>query len=583
MAAEAAGGTARPAEAASAVGASMAAGGQGPAAATDAISCPVCAHTDAREVWSIDGRSVRECDNCGLGFVWPRIEQDFAAIPETFYYNDWRTLDLEQIEGLYVDVMAAAGRVGTTWAPVAVEKPAIVDAGCGAGHTLPHFRAHGWRVRGVDPWAAVTAIGQKYYRLAIETGKMETADIPPGSQDIVLSVDVLQFVADPKRFIEACLRALRPGGVLYATVPNYESAERQRAGRNWRLLLPQSYLSYFTPASLMQLARSVGFFPVETTPFGGAEGDDYLRLTARRPMETSVTWADLSGDIDDRDLPPLDRANIDETALTPDQLQWRKQGYLVLKNFIPRDLIERYCAVRSDLNQPQGWDYETPYMDVGEIRDLCLYQPLMDMLQHIIGEPVGLHLNLTGWVSTDRDWHQDDYLNPPEVNGHYVAVWFALDKIKPDCGPFQFVPGSHRWPLIRQDRVISLLGLDSSDRTWPSRSERMLTPFVECEIARRGLEVERFLGDKGDVLIWHARLAHRGSHAERPGAERRAIISHYSALTRRSDMPVVRRHPGGGHYFVLTSPNSPTDVFGQSAVRLKRVFTDVMKPRRPAS
>jgi hypothetical protein len=216
-------------------------------------------------------------------------------------------------------------------------------------------------------------------------------------------------------------------------------------------------------------------------------------------------------------------------------------------------------------------------MSVPEIRDLCLYQPLMDRLEHLIGEPLGLHLNLTGWVSTDRDWHQDDYLNPPEVSGHYVAVWFALDEIKPDCGPFAFVAGSHRWPLIRRERVLSLLHLDRNDRSWPTQSERLLTPFFEAEIARRGLGVERFLGKKGDVLIWHARLAHCGSHAARPGAERRAIISHYSALSHRSDMPLVRRHPGGGHYFVLPSPQTgeagaAADLVGKALRRMRATW-----------
>lgn len=539
-----------PAEAAPATdtGAPIAASGENP--------CPVCAAPRSHELWSIQDRRVLACEECGSGFVWPRVEQDFSNVPETFYYDDWRLLDLDAIPGLFHDAMAAARRVGKTW--TAAEERSVLDAGCGAGHVLPHFRAMGWSVRGVDPWAAVTAVGRKYYRVPIDTGRMETADIPPGSQDMVLAVDVLQFVADPKQFLAACWRTLRPGGALYATVPNFASAEQQRTGRNWRHMLPSSYLTYFTPDSLKRLARSAGFGVVETQAMGGSEGDDTLRLAARRPMETSITWADLASEINDSELPPLDRADVDETRLTAEQRHWREHGYLILDNFMPHDLVDRYCAVRGRLNAPQGWDYETPYMDVPEIRDLCLYQPLMDKLEHLIGEPVGLHLSLTGWVSTDRDWHQDDYLNPPEVNGHYIAVWFALDDIKPDCGPFEFVRGSHRWPLIRQERVLSLLDLDPNDRSWPSQSEELLTPFFECEIARRNLEVERFLGKKGDVLIWHARLAHCGSHAARPGAERRAIISHYSALTHRSDMPVVRRHPGGGHYFVLPSAAAPT-------------------------
>ena len=50
-----------------------------------------------------------------------------------------------------------------------------------------------------------------------------------------------------------------------------------------------------------------------------------------------------------------------------------------------------------------------------------------------------LHLNLTGWISSERNWHQDDYLNSAEINGWYLAVWMALDDVSPNSGPFQFI------------------------------------------------------------------------------------------------------------------------------------------------
>ena len=48
--------------------------------------------------------------------------------------------------------------------------------------------------------------------------------------------------------------------------------------------------------------------------------------------------------------------------------------------------------------------------------DLALHRPVTEMLEHLIGAPMGLNLTLTGWVSTSRAWHQDDYLNPSFVN-----------------------------------------------------------------------------------------------------------------------------------------------------------------------
>ena len=98
-------------------------------------------------------------------------------------------------------------------------------------------------------------------------------------------------------------------------------------------------------------------------------------------------------------------------------------------------------------------DSHTPYLHVSEIRDLGLGPALMQLLEQLIGEPLAMTLNLTGWRSTERNWHRTDYLNPPGVKGWYAGPWFAIRDIDPDSGPFQFVPGSHRWPVLRHDRV----------------------------------------------------------------------------------------------------------------------------------
>lgn len=235
--------------------------------------------------------------------------------------------------------------------------------------------------------------------------------------------------------------------------------------------------------------------------------------------------------------------------MTKDQRTWRDQGYLILPNYIPHRLVDEYVRVRTSHGE-----YHTPipYMQVPQIRDLCLYPPLMRKLRELIGDRMGLHLNLTGWVSTERNWHQDDYLNPPNINGWYLAVWFALDTIHPDSGPFEYVPGSHKWDLIRRDKVLAKYPADVAlNPAWPKITEPLVKSAMEEKIAAAGLPSRTFLGQKGDVLIWHGRLAHRGTAPNVPGMERRTIISHYSALSRRVDMPNRAQHTGGGHYFVL--------------------------------
>jgi hypothetical protein len=278
-----------------------------------------------------------------------------------------------------------------------------------------------------------------------------------------------------------------------------------------------------------------------------------------------ITLDMLCEDADELVSPPLDRTDCDETGLSADQKFWRDNGYLIKQGFIPEDLIDRYCEVRARHPSPGGWTCPVPYMYVPELRDVSLYPPLMKLMESLIGEEMGLHLNLTGWVSTERNWHQDDYLNPPYINSWYAAVWIALDDIHEDSGPFEFVPGSHKWPVMKRHKVRMFLKPEERDHpNWPGLAERFINGVAEAEIAKRGIKIRNFIAKKGDLLIWHGRLMHRGSYPKVPGMPRKTVISHYSGISHRIDMPAVDRTSAGSAYFHFDIPID-FDPYGEAA------------------
>jgi hypothetical protein len=241
------------------------------------------------------------------------------------------------------------------------------------------------------------------------------------------------------------------------------------------------------------------------------------------------------------------------------QQQWADDGLVIyhagpIGGLLDEDAMAAYEDEwrRHNVTSPGGWDYATPYMDHPALLDLCCQPHLAETLEDLIGEPMGVHLNLTGWTSTRRDWHFDQYLNEPYVGGFYAAVWIALDGISPHAGPFQYVPGSHRWwPPISQAKMREALGGDGVGPDWPTKSERILSPLFEAELCNREVTPSQFLGHRGDVLIWHSRLLHRGSVPVNPLLERRGLIAHYSGIRHRPDMPPAVQHRLGGWYFPL--------------------------------
>ena len=236
-----------------------------------------------------------------------------------------------------------------------------------------------------------------------------------------------------------------------------------------------------------------------------------------------------------------------------DPADWNSDGVVIIENFFPEELMAAYeqCWLQENSERPNGWPDPIPYMRHNEIKDILCWKPLALLLEELIGEPAGLHLNLTGWVSTERDWHQDSYLNPPHVGDAYAAVWIALDNISPDSGPFQYVPGSHRWPQVTREKILQALEPDERDHRWPKFSERILTPLFEQFISECGVEPISYLPKRGDLLVWHGRLMHRGSRANIPGMQRKGLIAHYSGIKHRSEMPKAQQWKGGGWFFPL--------------------------------
>ncbi|MES2584780.1 MAG: phytanoyl-CoA dioxygenase family protein [Pseudomonadota bacterium] len=274
------------------------------------------------------------------------------------------------------------------------------------------------------------------------------------------------------------------------------------------------------------------------------EGVNFGTLSDPQPADTK-TW--------------VERAP--HTELTELQRQWREDGVVILRNFIPADLRQAYCEERErmlprDRSQRDnfwgGWHHPYPYMDSGTLKQLALYRPLTEALREVIGDELGLHLALTGWVSTERNFHQDTYLNPPDLWSHYVAAWIALDDVHADAGPFQFVRGSHTWNVLRRDKLMAYLTPEEREMSnWPSFTQEWVSQACEAEIARRGASVEEFIPKGGDLLIWHSNLIHRGSQPRNPELLRKSLICHYSSVKRRTDFGSSVVDPNGSHYYAF--------------------------------
>ena len=252
------------------------------------------------------------------------------------------------------------------------------------------------------------------------------------------------------------------------------------------------------------------------------------------------------------------RAFLD--SLTDNQRYYGEHGYLIVRNLIPHDLCDAYLELRQTLEMGQSqFSDSTPYIEHPEIRRIAIYKPLMDIIRELHGYEPGLIFTLTGFKSTERGWHQDAYLDRDDAIPR-IATWIAVDDVDENSGPFEYIPGSHKWMALSNKKINEFL---KEDYRWPNGhrarsvgvpgwgriSEAFIDPSVYAKIERDGAQVKHFTARKGDVLFWYGRLMHRGSPPRLPGATRPGLIGHYSPIFER-ERGVFRTDENGCRYIV---------------------------------
>ncbi|MDQ1396830.1 MAG: hypothetical protein QOG64_2089, partial [Acidimicrobiaceae bacterium] len=233
--------------------------GRSPVGTVRDWDCPVCRGHEAIECWpvaasgsegGVDAASFRpssetfgtplatvvECMACG--------HRSVSSFP-----------DPNAVEAAYADaadpvsVREEKGQVATASRDLEsierwVARGTMVDLGCWTGSFCVASSQRGWRAVGVEPskWGSERA--RQRGASVIQAG-LDEADLPPGQFDLVVLCDVLEHLADPGAALRRIRQLLRPGGVLFLTVPDAGSVLARVLGRRWWSVLPM-HLQYFT-------------------------------------------------------------------------------------------------------------------------------------------------------------------------------------------------------------------------------------------------------------------------------------------------------------------------------------------------
>lgn len=224
--------------------------------------CPSCGHTGAQE-WlcgpdRLHGRrenyTLLRCPSCSM--VW----LSHPPMPEEMY--------LHYTEA-YHRLISASGqnsperwRARKTTLTKYKQSGALLDLGCSSGAFLEYMKDAAWKLYGIEmsPEGAKTAEARSGAHVFV--GDVPDAPFARESFDVITCFDVLEHVYDPRQVLAKVEEWLRPGGIFYVLVPNIDSAEARVFRTYWQGLELPRHLSHFSPASLGNLAKSVGLSEV---------------------------------------------------------------------------------------------------------------------------------------------------------------------------------------------------------------------------------------------------------------------------------------------------------------------------------
>jgi len=240
--------------------------------------CVLCGETAAAVLFSATDRLYRttaarfdvvRCRGCGLLRLHPRPSP--AELRAYYPANYWFAPDSTTAARLEEAYRRVVLRDHVRFVQRAVEAAGVpgpvLDVGCGGGLFLGMLRERGCKVLGLDVSAEAAGIAWRRHGVPAVCGLLENEPLAPGSCAAVTMFHVLEHLPDPRAYLEAAGRLLRPGGTLVVQVPNAACWQFRLLGAAWTGVDVPRHLVDFRARDIETLVASCGFRVVRSKHF----------------------------------------------------------------------------------------------------------------------------------------------------------------------------------------------------------------------------------------------------------------------------------------------------------------------------
>lgn len=221
------------------------------------LYCPACGQATAQKyLYSKNHCDILQCERCALGRT-----QTTGFDPTAYYTDDY--FSGGHADG-YADYAGAETVLRREFAHTVSfiqrfrRRGRLLELGCAYGFFLLEAKKAGYTAVGVElaPEAAAAARARD---LDVVTGIADEAFLAAlGEVDVIVLLDVIEHLPDPRGTLALCAQHLKPGGIIVITTGDFGSWTARLTGAAWRLMTPPQHLWFFSAMSMRRLAASLG-------------------------------------------------------------------------------------------------------------------------------------------------------------------------------------------------------------------------------------------------------------------------------------------------------------------------------------
>ena len=254
------------------------------------IDCVLCGSGRFKDVYSDSPSKIVECEDCRLTFFNPQPSPEYLR---NFYssQNGYLSSIEENLRSFEAEPKSWQDTANyilyKIYQHMKEEKgQRLVDIGSAYGFFLMFAKKRGLDVLGLEI-STETSRYARQHGIDVRASSLMDAELESDSFDIVTMNNVLEHTLNPVAELGKAFSILKPSGVIYVGVPNWDSLVSRVDGYGWRMKSWPNHLFYFTPETLGRMLVKAGFTVRETfTHMGESEYLDDARIIRDRLLLT---------------------------------------------------------------------------------------------------------------------------------------------------------------------------------------------------------------------------------------------------------------------------------------------------------